>query len=296
MSIFVLRSCFQMPSNVCVVLLGMGMFLGMPEANAQKPVLVCPAPKGERQVHEFAAYTVRLLRSSARGDRCQALITSHGSKAGAEKKVATDWALSINALSGTDINGDGKPELIVQGYSGAAHCCYTYRIVGLTDGLPLIHEIRNQVPVIFKHRDDGGVELQTGEGVFDYFLVPHANSVIPQLFMRLDGDNLVDLSAEHLADYDREIEKARGELTSEEREKLKSSTYSQGMLFDQLPAVQKVLTIVLNYLYSGRQEDAWHALEEMWPPADKERVEKLILERRSRGLLSRTNEKPKAGL
>jgi hypothetical protein len=114
--------------------------------------------------------------------------------------------------------------------------------------------------------------------------------------MRLDGDSLVDLGAEHRADYDREIEKARSELTPEERDKLKNSTYSQGMLFDQLPTVQKVLTIVLNYLYSGRQDDAWHALDEMWPPADKERVEKLILERRSRGLLSQMSEKPKAGL
>jgi hypothetical protein len=114
--------------------------------------------------------------------------------------------------------------------------------------------------------------------------------------MRLDGDRLVDLGAEHLADYDREIEKARSELTPEERDKLKNSIYSQGMLFDQLPTVQKVLTIVLNYLYSGRQDDAWHTLDEMWPPADKERVEKLILERRSRGLLSQMSEKPKAGL
>jgi hypothetical protein len=112
----------------------------------------------------------------------------------------------------------------------------------------------------------------------------------------LDGDQLVDVSSEHITDYDHEVEKARSELTPDELDKLKKSTYSQGMLFDQLPAVQKVLTIVLNYLYSGRQDEAWKALDEMWPPSDKERVEKLILERRSRGLLSQTTDKSKVGL
>src|SRR5947207_15898726 len=102
MSILFLRSSFQMRSTLCVVLFGVGMFLAMPEANAQKPVLVCPGPKGERQVHEFEGYTVRLVRSSARGERCQALINPPGKKAGTEKKIATDWAVSINALSGTD--------------------------------------------------------------------------------------------------------------------------------------------------------------------------------------------------
>jgi hypothetical protein len=295
MSISFPRPKFQIRSALCLLVLGGGMFLMLPTANSQKPSLVCPAPKGQPQVRQFSGYTVRLSSSSVRGNRCFATVTPLGSKT-AGKRVATDWAVSINALSGTDVNGDGKPDLIVQGFSGGAHCCYTYRIIGLTDGLPVVREIHNQVPVVFKTQEDGRVELNTGEGVFDYFLVPHANSVIPRIFMRLDGDQLVDVGSEHIADYDHEIEKARGELTPDELDKLKKSTYSQGMLFDQLPTVQKVLTIVLNYLYSGRQDEAWKALDEMWPPADKERVEKLILERRSRGLLSQTTDKSKAGL
>jgi hypothetical protein len=47
-----------------------------------------------------------------------------------------------------------------------------------------------------------------------------------------------------------------------------------------------VLAIVLGYLYSGREEQAWKALDEMWPSADKNRVRSLILERRKRGLMA----------
>jgi len=60
------------------------------------------------------------------------------------------------------------------------------------------------------------------------------------------------------------------------------------MFSDQLMTVKRVLTIVLNYLYSGREPQAWQALDEMWPPSDKERVRGLILERQARGLLAHT--------
>ena len=59
--------------------------------------------------------------------------------------------------------------------------------------------------------------------------------------------------------------------------------------------MRRVLTIVLNYLYSGREEQAWKALEELWPASDQGRVKGLILERRGRGLLAQLNA-PSAGM
>jgi hypothetical protein len=269
----------------------------LPGALAQdSPLLACPSSKSGQQTGKYAGYTVRLSRSSKRGERCQALITESAKKTSRTKTVAKDWALSINRLSGSDINGDGKPELIVQGYSGGAHCCFTYRIVSLSSGLPLVREIHDQVPVLFVRRDDGSTEIHAGDGVFDYFLLPHSDSVIPQIFLRLDGDKFVDVSREHVADYDKQIEKAHNELTGDDLDKLRKSTYNQNMLIDQLPTVKRVLTIVLNYLYSGRDDRAWQALGGMWPPADVERVRKLILERRSRGMLSQVAEKAEGGL
>jgi hypothetical protein len=272
------------------------VLLTLPGVCAQElPLLACPSSKPGQQTGKYAGYAVRLSRSAKRGERCQALVTPLVSKAGQAKTVARDWALSINRLSGSDINGDGKPELIVQGYSGGAHCCYTYRIISLSGGLPLVREIHDQVPVLFVRRDDGSTEIHAGDGVFDYFLLPHSDSVIPQIFLRLDGDKLVDISGEHVVEYDKQIEKAHNELAAADLDKLRKSTYNQNMLYDQLPTVQKVLVIVLNYLYSGRDDQAWQALGEMWPPADVERVKKLILERRSRGLLSQVAQKSQAG-
>jgi hypothetical protein len=282
------------------ILLCFGLFLMLLSASAQVEMLSCPSDKSEKQSRKYAGYTVSLETVSKQGERCRAVVkppnsNASDSKAAPGKTVARDWTLAINPLSGTDINGDGKPELILQGYSGGAHCCYTYRIVSLRPGLPVLQEIRNQVPASFVKRDDGSIEITTGEGVFDFFLVPHSESVIPKVFFRLEGNKLVDTGGAHLAEYDKEIEEARSQLTPAELDKLKKSTYNQNMFLDQLPTVRKVLTIVLDYLYSGREEQAWQALDEMWPPSDVTRVKSLIQERRARGLLFQAKAKAASG-
>jgi len=52
----------------------------------------------------------------------------------------------------------------------------------------------------------------------------------------------------------------------------------------------KVLEIVWSYLYSGREQDAWRALVDMWPPTDLERIRAAILAERSHGIDSQVDE------
>jgi hypothetical protein len=46
----------------------------------------------------------------------------------------------------------------------------------------------------------------------------------------------------------------------------------------------RVLEIVWSYLYSGRQEQAWHALVDMWPGSDVERIRAILLNAWSSGI------------
>src|SRR5205807_6539531 len=46
----------------------------------------------------------------------------------------------------------------------------------------------------------------------------------------------------------------------------------------------EALEVVWAYLYSGREQDAWNALAEMWPVADVQRVRVALLLARSRGI------------
>jgi hypothetical protein len=46
----------------------------------------------------------------------------------------------------------------------------------------------------------------------------------------------------------------------------------------------RVLEIVWAYLYSGRAQDAWRSLAEMWPAADVERIRLALVKARERGI------------
>jgi hypothetical protein len=242
----------------------------------------CPAAKGYQRVHRFNGYVVQMLPGPKNSEyRCRGAVTPPN---GVRQTVAREWAMSLDAVSGTDLNGDGTPEVVFDGFSGGAGCCYVYWIVSLAKKPQVVREIRNQIPLVFRKRDDGGTEIRTGEGSFDLFLLSHEDAVIPQLVLRLEGSKLIDISQQCKNEYDEEIAKARSGLTAADLEKFRLSSYNQKMFIDQLPTVKRVLTIVLNYLYSGRETQAWQALDEMWPASDEQRVKGLILERRARGL------------
>jgi hypothetical protein len=254
----------------------------------------CPYEKNFQTPRKIGSYTLRLLpRKKDKDDkddkdqdgdaRCRAVLTTSW---GRHITIAYEWALSIDPISGADLTGGGAPTLVLSGYSGGLHCCYVYEMVSLGRKPQVLHTFSNPVPIKFEKQPDGTAFIRAADGVFDFFLVPHNAAVIPQLVLKLDGNNLVDVSAQYPELYDKEIEQARSQLTAEEIEKFRKSNFHDKLYTDQVAAVHKVLTIVLDYIYSGREEKAWQALDEMWPAGDVSRVKSLITERRHRGMLA----------
>lgn len=247
----------------------------------------CPYVKSYRRPEHFAGFTLRLVPGTREpNDRCRATVTS---PKGRVLTVAKDWALTVDKISGADLNGDGKPELVIAGFSGGAHCCFTYTIVGLNGGARVIRRIDSHAALTFEKQADGTVLIRGVDSSLDYFLIPHPMAVVPQVVLKMQGDSLVDVSGQYPAQYDKLIEEARAQLTSADLEKFRNSRYNDKLFTDQLPTVRRVLIIVENYLYSGREDRAWKELEEMWPTSDQNRVKALILERRGRGLLTQLN-------
>lgn len=259
----------------------------------------CPYERNFQVAHQMGTYKLRLLPAKKDKDddkdkdkddkdsdgdpRCRAVLLE---RYGKKVNIATDWALTVDPISGTDVNGDGKPEIVLDGYSGGLHCCYTTYIISLDRKPQLLHLFSNQSPVKFEKQPDGRVLIYAADGVFDYFIVPHEQAVVPKVVLQMKGDQLVDVSSQFPEIYDQQIEKAQSELTPEALASFRNADYHVKLFTDQFPTAQRVLTIVLNYIYSGREEKAWQALNDDWPKADAGRIKSLILERRNRGLLA----------
>src|SRR5260370_35069874 len=52
----------------------------------------------------------------------------------------------------------------------------------------------------------------------------------------------------------------------------------------------QALEIVWAYLYSGREQEAWHSLADLWPAGDVERIRSAILKARDRGIRAQVDD------
>jgi hypothetical protein len=165
-----------------------------------------------------------------------------------------DFGFSI-ALLGEDVNGDGVPDVVLEAYSGGAHCCWTYYIISLGQKPGLLKAFGNQLGTRFAHNEKTGrIEISTWDGAFDSFDgLCYPCSPFPQVYLRLDGTTLVDISLQHVTDYDKTIGETQKALTPAELQRLRALKESPSDAEGASATVSKVLTIVVAYLYSGRE-------------------------------------------
>jgi hypothetical protein len=114
----------------------------------------------------------------------------------------------------------------------------------------------------------------------------------------LTRGRLLDVSAEFQSYFDDEIAKIRGVVRPQELADFKASdgklptvaTPTNAEQLHRLRATKiKALEILWAYLYSGREQEAWHSLSETWPAADVERIRAALVNARARGIHSQTD-------
>jgi hypothetical protein len=223
---------------------------------------------------------------------CRVVIRDRGKKA---IFAVEEFALSI-ALLGQDVNGDGAPDVVLEGYSGGAHCCWTYYIVSLGDHPGLVRSFQNERGAGFeRYKQSGKIEIYTMDGGFDYFaFLSHGETPFPSVYLQLDGKQFVDVSSSHLADYEEEIAGLEKHLTPKAVNQLRSVRKREQLTgdTDNRRTASYVLAIVFAYLYSGRETHAHQYLKKTWPAFDQPSMWALILQTRHEGILRYTRKGP----
>jgi hypothetical protein len=147
---------------------------------------------------------------------------------------------------------------------------------------------------------DGHIEIWTSDaGAVDGFenLSLSALDFAPPVVLRFEHRRLMDVGAEFPVQFDRKINAVRAQLDPQQLSDFKNSdgklsnASPSGLvaLHDLRRTKIKILEIVWCYLYSGREENAWHTLADMWPPADLDRIRATILNARDRGIRSQVD-------
>jgi hypothetical protein len=228
--------------------------------------------------------------------------------------ASTAAEVDVDAF-GIDL-GLGAPVVTFQQKKTDAECCMTLQIYSLQRPPKLLRTITGGS--FFSSADtdlDGQVEIWANDAAaIEGFESPGVGrpEFAPTVVLRFVRGRLLDVGSEFQSYFDGEIAKVRSGLDAESLRDFKASNgrlpptayFSPEDLrrSQKLESTKvKVLQIVWSYLYSGREEEAWRTLAEVWPAADLDRIRAALSSLHSRGILAQadgvsTGRRPTAGI
>ena len=169
----------------------------------------------------------------------------------------------LGELTGTDITGEGHPDVIVEVFTGGAHCCSSTIVYDLGPEFTKVLEtpLSNCGGSFEDLNGDGVYEYLTCDDLFAYFYCPYASSPVVKVVMEYKpGHGYVPASPRFAYLYEDAI--AHDTALAEE--------YGPGDLGEWDGSNKcAVLPVVLDYLYSGQPERAWESFEKFYTGTDR---------------------------
>jgi hypothetical protein len=265
---------------------------------AQEHEVVCSDGGGSFQAKSLSGVSVKVgaTRNGGLAVRaCEATLTWDKQVV----TVATSAAqLDVDAF-GVDL-GLGVPVAAFQVKNSANQCCMEYKLYSLEKSPRLLRTLTGGD--FFRAADtdlDGRVEIWTTDSAafdgLEKLYLAELDSA-PPIVLRFEHGNLIDASPQFQGYFDKQIASLRTQLNSEDLRNFKSAdgrpspNASSAEELHRLRQVKiKILEIVWNFLYSGRETQAWSALAEMWPDNDVARIRAALVEARAHGVLAQVS-------
>lgn len=234
------------------------------------PAAVVPSleqdPEANYEVEEelvIGPYVVRVWRNTT-----SEMLANFDSvvtiQATGQPMIQIDMAPGLHELTGTDITGEGNPDVIVETYSGGAHCCFSTIVYDLgSTPTEVLRTPESNCSGSFEDLDEDGVlEFVTCDDRFSYVYCCFAGSPVAKVIMKYrPGEGYVPASTSFRHLYAEDI--------ANHTEAAEAATPGEYCEWDETTKCA-VLPVVLDYLYSGQWDKAWAELDRLYPYADKE--------------------------
>jgi hypothetical protein len=167
-------------------------------------------------------------------------------------------------LPGQDVTGDGIPDLVVERWSGGAHCCCRVSIFSIGPEFKKIADIGEDGAFddvggensgyLFKDLNGDGVpELVGNDWTFAYWWTSFSQSPAPRFILRYDGTKYV-LATDLMI--------GQPPKQSEIDERIRALRQSDLWAEDRVPP--ELWGVMLDLIYAGRGDAAWAIFHKNW--------------------------------
>jgi len=164
---------------------------------------------------------------------------------------------------GSDITGDGRPDLVVSEYTGGANCCHRVHVFEIGDQFRYIQTIDalHSDLADFENVDgDPALELPMVDWTFAYWRAGFLESPAPRVVLKYDGSRYAmapNLMRKPPLSQDEFVQVATEIAASLEAE-----------LAEQREPGNRLAQRMLDLIYSGNMEQAWELADLSWPKGD----------------------------
>lgn len=226
-------------------------------------------PENEYSLHKeivVGNYAVRVWRDTEDAFPFSDVLTidSHH-----QPRVQVEQFHVFASESGSDVTGEGNPDVVVQTYTGGAHCCFSTVVHDLGSTITKVLETpQSNCGTSFQQLDwDTALEALTCDDVLAYVYCCYAGSPVVRVVLDyVPGEGYVPASPSFAYLYAEDI--ASHTALAEQGVPGEMCEYDATTKCSVLP-------VVLDYLYSGLPDTAWAELYRLYdyPDVDSLRTE-----------------------
>jgi hypothetical protein len=177
--------------------------------------------------------------------------------------VQIEQVAGINPLTGRDITGSGAPSLVIDTYTGGAHCCFNTQVYELGQVFNKVLDTRpSACSVKLEDMEGGGVYAATTcDDTFTYKYCSFADSPLVRVILKYTpGQGYLPASPAFAHLYQPDIEAHSALLSGQPGARSEPDGTNKC----------SVLPLVLDYLYSGAPDQAWAVIEQWYPFPDRD--------------------------
>jgi len=167
-----------------------------------------------------------------------------------------------------DLDGDAQPDLVIEAFSGGAHCCWTYFILSLSEHPRLIATIDSAHGAHFERvtLPDGrpNTLIDVNDDIWDYWHASYVGSAHVGVALRLaDGRLTIDAARQRMplppkAERDADIER----LQAIARAHQGPAPFEPS---DVIDGATDFWRLPIAMIYSGHEQEAWEFFNAAWP-------------------------------
>jgi hypothetical protein len=187
----------------------------------------------------------------------------------------TPAAYTMSELSGTDVNGDGLPDLVVSAWSGGEHCCYSSGVYSVGEDVRPVLALTtgNCGPGTFEDLDGNGTrEFITCDDRFANMYCSFGDSPLPRVIYSYDATR-----GTYVVNTPRFASRYRDELAAalDEAQTWLSESRGQDAGLDKC----RLLKPALGLMYAGRFHDGLVLIRGLYRGLDRDEFERDTVER-----------------